>query len=530
MTTLDDDTWRDLPVRDKQYLRDRLAEACARQGIAVNDATSPGILARRHEPHLTVQRPHLELIDRELTRLLTTPNSKLMVFTPPQVGKSSRVSRWFPFWWLTHRPQDRIILGSYAAQLANTHSAACRDLINAYGTDYGLRLRDDESTRSDWTLTTGGGMRARGTRGGLTGNQMDLGIIDDPLADRAAADSPTIREAVWDWYSSAFVSRMAPDARQVLVMTRWHQQDLAGKLLDRDGRVEDGGEWRVLHLPALAMSPDPAKGVYDDPLRREPGEPLSHPRIPEGDRDALLAHWTRIKKASTTRDWNALDQGMPFDAEGTMLTEEEIRARVTDPARAELTGVGIDPSGGGRDTAGVIAGHRGTDGRFYWTHDRTARMTSDKWSREACLLAVEVEADRFVVETNFGGDQATTLIRQAWDALQREEKIDRRALCPRIVTVHSRKSKLLRAEPIAQAIKTGRAWFGLDLSLSNLKAEWQMWEPGSTWSPGALDAAVHLATDLLPPIASGASVHSVASRRRDDTKDARGIAGRRVSR
>lgn len=530
MSLFDEEEWRDLPLREKQYLRDRLAEECARQGIPINDATSPGILALRHEPLLTVQRPHLELIDHELTNLLATPNGKLMIFTPPQVGKSSRVSRWFPFWWLTHRPQDRIILASYAAQLANTHGAACRDLVNAYGSAYGLRLRDDESTRSDWTLTTGGGMRARGTRGGLTGNQMDLGIIDDPLADRAAADSPTIRDAVWDWYSSAFISRMAPEARQVIVMTRWHQQDLAGKLLARDGRVEEGGEWRVLHLPALAMSPDPAKGVFDDPLGRAPGEPLSHPRINDGDTAALNAHWTRIKKASTTRDWNALDQGMPFDAEGTLLTEEEIRDRITDPAPARITGVGIDPSGGGRDTAGIVAGHSGTDGRFYWTHDRTARMTSDLWSREACLLAVEVDADRFVIETNYGGDQATTLVRQAWDVLQREGKIDERALCPRIVTVHSRKKKLLRAEPIAQAIKTSRAWFGRDPSLSNLKAEWQMWEPGSTWSPGALDAAVHLATDLLPPIASGASVHSVAKRRRDDTGTARGVAARRLSR
>ncbi|MGW6376263.1 terminase large subunit domain-containing protein [Rhodococcus sp. NPDC055112] len=527
MTALETGAWRELPIREKQYLRDRLAEECARNGIPINDATSPGILAMRHEPTLTVQRPHLELIDRELTNLLATPNGKLMIFTPPQVGKSSRVSRWFPFWWLTHRPQDRVILGSYAAQLANTHSAACRDLINAHGAGYGLRLRDDESTRSDWTLTTGGGMRARGTRGGLTGNQMDLGIIDDPLADRAAADSPTIREGVWDWYSSAFISRMAPEARQVIVMTRWHQQDLAGKLLARDGRVEDGGEWRVLHLPALAMSPDPAKGVYDDPLGRAPGEPLSHPRIQDGDSAALNAHWTRIKKASTTRDWNALDQGMPFDSEGTLLTEEHIRAATRGSAAAKIAGVGVDPSGGGRDTAGIVAGHLGTDGKFYWTRDRTARMTSDRWSRAACELAHDIDADRIVVETNYGGDQATTLIRQAWDALQREGVIGGRALCPRIVTVHSRKSKLLRAEPIAQAVLTGRAFFDVDPSLANLKTEWQMWEPGSTWSPGALDAAVHLATDLLPPIQAGASVTSVAKRKRDSAT-ARGVAARKT--
>lgn len=528
MSILESGAWRALPPAEKEHLRNRLAEKHARNGNPIGGPETAGALALKHEPNTQVQRPHLELIDEALTWVKDTPNAKLMIWTPPRAGKSHRVSRWLPFWWLTHHPQDRIILASYASRLAETHGAAVRDLIATYGAPYGLQMKHDENTRSDWTLTTGGGLRSRGVRSGLTGQDMNLGIIDDPYADRAAADSPTIRLAIEEWYSSAFSTRRSPGARQIIVHTRWHQQDLSGMLLDREGRIEDGGEWKVLHLPAIATAPDPERGFRDDPLGREPGDPLTHPLLEADDIEGLNEHWRRQKASVTTRDWSAMFQGSPVTAEGALLTDQRIKDATKDVPAARIAGVGIDPSGGGRDTAGIVGGILGVDGKFYWTHNRTARMTSDKWSREACLLAAEIDADRFVVETNYGGDQATTLVKQAWDALQREGKIDQRKLCPRLVTVFTRKSKLLRAEPIAQAILTERAWFGRDLTLSDFKSEWQLWEPGSTWSPGALDAGVHLATDILPPINAGSSVSSAAKRSRSSVTGTSSLAARRT--
>lgn len=531
MTLFEDDSWRKLPPREKEHLRDRLAEAIARSGRPVHRVSTPGALAVQHEPSIQVQRPHLEKIDQALQWARETPSAKVMIWTPPQVGKSHRVSRWLPFWWLTHNPRDRILMASYAASLAETHGAACRDLVAGYGARYGLRLKNDENTRSDWTVTAGGGLRSRGVKGGITGQAMNLGIIDDPYADRAAAESSTIRRAVWEWYSSAFVTRRAPGARQIIVHTRWHQQDLSGLLLEREGRIEEGGEWMVVHLPAIAVAEDRNRGFWPDPLDREPGEPLTHPLIDPDDTTTLNAHWAEQKGMVTTRDWNAMFQGVPVSAEGALLTDEQLRAATVQAVpEPRVTGVGVDPSGGGRDTAGIVGGHVGTDGHFYWTHDHTARMTADEWPRAACLLAHQIGADRIVFEKNYGGDMAGTLIKQAWDALQRENEIDKRALCPRIVAVTARKSKVLRAEPIAQAVLVGRAMFGPDRTLANLKTEWSLWEPDSTWSPGALDAAVHLATDMLPPIASGAMVQSVAKRRRDQAATGRGVAARRVSR
>lgn len=443
---------------------------------------------------------------------------------------STRISRWFPFWYLTERPRSRIILASYAASLAVTHGAATRDLVTMYGDEYGLRLKDTEATKASWMLHTGGGMRSVGVRGGLTGQPMDLGIIDDPVKDREQAESPVVRESVWDWYSSVWSTRKAPEAGEVLVMTRFHKDDLAGRLLDQDGRVEEGGEWHVLHLPALAMTPDPDKGVYPDPLGREPGEPISHPRIDSADIGGLLAHWGRARKAVTNRDWNALYQGTPFDAEGALLTKDDVRDHTApEPETWKRNVVGVDPSGGGRDTAGIVVVGLDREGRGWFRADYTGHMTSYEWPRQACMAAVEYDAERIVVETNFGGDQATTLVAQAWDELERKGHIPAGRLCPLIASVTARKSKVLRAEPIAQAIKTGRLWFAQGVDLKQLTDEWLMWEPGTTWSPGALDAGVYGATEVLPPLPRGAGLANPAKRSRAEVTPI-GVAGRRIGR
>ena len=549
--------WRNLPDAQKQELLARLNETLAKRGQPLATISTPGLMAITYEPTVQVQRAHLRLIDEALTWVYSTPNARLFVTMPPQSGKSWRISRWFPFWWLTMNPQANIILASYAQGLAATHTSACRDIVMQHGAKHGLYLRRDTASKSDWQVTAGGTVRARGVRAGMIGRPMDLGIIDDPYRDRADADSEQMRENVWNWYSSAFSSRLSPDAKIVLTMTRWHQDDLAGRLLKRDGRIEEGGTWRVLHLPAIAQAVDIKHGFYPDPLGRAPGEPLPHPQIPEDDLEAAAALWMIKRNEATHRDWTSTFQGVPTSAGGTILSDEDLRRATGTPGEARRHGVGIDPSGGGRDTAGVVAGVFDDDGKFWWTHDRSKQMSSGDWSRAACMLAAEIDADVFVVEANYGGDQAKTLLTQAWKMLQTEVvdkdlpeddparyMIDPRKNCPRVVEVHARKSKVLRAEPIGQAVKMGRAGFARIAGLENLRGEWTMWEPGSKWSPGALDASVHLATHMLPPINSQTTMTSVADINReqfvaaqqgrpvdgDEESDVPSIAARRIIR
>ena len=500
-----------------------LAEQAAVAGQPLGDTTGPLQLARRHDTAV-VSRPHIEAIDPARTPMLGAPSDRVMIFSPPQLGKSS-MARWFLFWWLTMHPNHRMVLASYAAGLAHTHGAAVRELVRMYGDAYGLNPHASEFTKAAWMVRTGGGLRSVGVRGGLSGQPMDLGVIDDPFAGRAEAESPVMRAAVWDWYSGVWTARRAPNTRGCLIMTRWHADDLAGRLLDQDGRIEEGGAWRVLHMPAIALVPDVEKGILADPLGRSPGDPISHPKIPEGDTTALLAFWADQRARATARDWNSMWQGIPFDAAGALLSADDVRAATdTPPPEFRRVAVGVDPSGGGRDSAGVVAAGLDGAGRVWWLQDRTERATAFEWPRTACLLAYETGADRIIYEKNYGGDMPDKLITQAWDELLRGGAVS--GLCPMVSPVVARKSKVLRAEPIAQATRTGRVWFARGADLKQLATEWQMWEPGSSWSPGALDAGVHVATHLLPELSRGATVSNPSGRRREEAR-ATGINTRR---
>ena len=168
------------------------------------------------------------------------------------------------------------------------------------------------------------------------------------------------------------------------------------------------------------------------------------------------------------------------------------------PGRA---GVSVDPSGGGRDVAGIIGGHLDDGKRCVFTHDYSGVMSADMWGRRACEMAADIGAEFIVFEANYGGDQAAVVIRTAWDALRREQPDRFSAFVPLIKAVHSRKGKLLRAEPIAQQWKEDRCRTGN--YLPDLESEWMISAIGA--SPGRLDASVHLAYELLPLPSSGSS-------------------------
>lgn len=518
---LDPDQFKGLPAHEKLAAVKRLAEACAKVGEPLGDFDSPGEMAIALDAR-QVQRTHLELIDQGFRDLKASVVDRVLISTPPQVGKTQRTV-WGAFWWLTWYPQDKIILASYGAALAANRGRMVRELVRNHGADYGLVLDREQSASNDWRLTSGGAMRTGGMGSGVTGNPADILIIDDPHKDRAEADSKQMRDKVWDTYSSSLLSRLTPAWKPIiLVQTRWHPDDMAGRVLEEEGREEDGGRWRVIELPALATS-------EDDPLGRPLNGPLPHPKIADGDLENLARHWDDKKRTATIRDWSALYQCDPVPAEGTLLTVDQVKAarhRGALPAAKKIA-VGIDPSGGGRDTAGIVGGMRAVDDRLYWTHDRSDRMSSDDWSKAACLLAYEIDADRFVVENNFGADQAKLVMRTAWEALQRSGQIPEDAMCPRIYMVHAKRGKLLRAEPVSQQVLVDNAKFaGI---LPELERQWTTWQSDSKESPGALDASVYLAYNLIRIPGAEMVVSNVADKPLEPTGRSR-TAARRIQR
>lgn len=443
-----------------------------------------------------VRRPHLDVIGATYREIGAGQVNRVMISLPPQAGKSTSAVIWGCLWWLIRNPAHRIVVASYADSLAVKHGKAIRALVSEHGPRYGLYLDQTSHAANDWSLTSGGGVRSVGIRSGLTGRGANCLVVDDAHKDRAEADSRTYREAVHDWWSSTAYSRLSPGAPIILIGTRWHPDDLLGRVLGHEGRDDDGGRWRMLSMPALCT--DPAR----DPLGRAFGDPLPHPLIAEDDTDALLAHWEDKRRSSTPRDWGALYQGDPQPAAGTLLTADELIARRhfavggTHPNVVEnklRTAVAVDPSGGGRDTAGIIGGYLSVGMKLYITADRTMRGTADAWARSACELANEIDADVIIFEANYGGDMARSVIRTAWDALMREGVIT--GFCPNIKAVHGRKSKLLRAEPVAQLWREDHIRTGA--YLPDLESEWASWLPGQD-SPGRIDASVYLALELLP--------------------------------
>jgi len=307
-----------------------------------------------------------------------------------------------------------------------------------------------------------------------------------------------MRERVWEWWSSVALSRLRPGSPVLLTLTRWHEDDLAGRVLAHEGRLDKGGRWKVIHLPAVAVSPD-------DPLGRMIGDPLTHPALPDTDIAGLRRHWEDKKATSTPRDWGALYMGDPQPSEGALLTRDELAARraFNRAPVAVRRAVSIDPSGGGRDVAGIVAGFLAEDGGLYITHDRSRPMSSDQWSRKACLLAYETQATMIVYEKNYGRDLVRLAIGTAWSRLQDEGAIPRDALKPYLVDVWGKSGKYLRAEPIAQQWREDR--IHTLAYLPELEEEWATWQADHPESPGRIDASVYLAYALLK--VPGASDH-----------------------
>ena len=280
---------------------------------------SPGALAVDLDQR-TIQTPALDLIDAELVRLLDTPDGRLIIQMPPQEGKSQRASRRFPLWALEQNPDLRIAIASYEHGVARRWGRAIRDDILQNEGVLRLRVRADLSAQSEWQLEgRDGGVYSTGVGGALTGRPVDLLIIDDPIKDRLQADSRVYRDRIWDWWTDVASTRLAPGAPCVLILTRWHHDDLAGRLLG----AEDGHLWRVLNVPAQADHHPDQDQV--DPLGRAPGEFM------RSARGRTPAQWQAIHTRVGSRTWASLYQGRPVPDTGNLFPRDQWARYTTAP-------------------------------------------------------------------------------------------------------------------------------------------------------------------------------------------------------
>jgi predicted phage terminase large subunit-like protein len=295
-------------IRLLAELRERKRQLDAKQR---RQWATPGELAKAVDPS-TVQTPALDLIDSALAEAFATPDDRLIISIGPQEGKTTRVCRVGSLWALARNQQLKVCVVSYAVSLARVSGRMVRNWCQTFdgrqgSADLGLRIAPDFGAASDWELDGHrGGMLCAGLSTGISGRPVDLLIMDDMFAGREQADSAVHRQKVWDWWTDTGAPRLGPGATVVHVGTRWHENDLAGRLLAAD----DASRWRVINIPALADH-DPAKG-QSDPLGREPGEWL------QSARKRTAGQWEQIRIQAGTRSFTSLYQGRPSPDQGNV--------------------------------------------------------------------------------------------------------------------------------------------------------------------------------------------------------------------
>jgi predicted phage terminase large subunit-like protein len=325
---------------------------------------------------------HHKLLIRELASVAAGENDRLMVFMPPGSAKSTYTSDLFPPWFLAQAPDRSIIAASNTADLAQSFSRRVRARVREHGLTLGYGL--DREAEELWTTTNGGQYRAAGVGGVITGLRADLAVIDDPIRSREDADSETRRNRVWEWYQDDLTTRLRPGAGIVLVQTRWHEDDLAGRLLERET-----GRWRVLKLPAIAEDPD-------DPLGRKPGAPLWG-----DDEYGYGADLIRKRETAEARTWSALYQQRPAPAEGSLFRREWLK-REAPPDRERMRVYGASDyavtADGGDYTVHVVVGMDPT-GKLHLLDLWRAQASADVWIEAFCDLVLKWKPLAWAEET-----------------------------------------------------------------------------------------------------------------------------------
>lgn len=292
-----------------RLLQERTRRSC-RTSLAAWSVEALAPIELRPAPH------HLWLI-QHLQDVAEGRCSRLMVFMPPGSAKSTYATVLFPAWFLARKPRLSVIGASHTADLAEGFSRRVMSLVRDHGDILGYGLENEAV--SGWSATNGGHYKAAGVGGPITGRRADLAIIDDPVKSRAVAESPVERDKVWSWFTADLRTRMRPGGAIVLIMTRWHEDDLGGRLLETQRDL-----WRVLKLPAIASD--------DDPLGRAPGEWL-------WDGDAAYGYGAELRRvhqeaqaSGAMRDWGALYQQDPKPAEGGLFQVSRVSCLPAMPA------------------------------------------------------------------------------------------------------------------------------------------------------------------------------------------------------
>jgi predicted phage terminase large subunit-like protein len=375
---------------------------------------------------------HHRLIADKLEAVERGEIDRLMIFMPPRHGKSELASKRFPAWCLGRDPRRQIIAASYNSDLANDFGRNVRNIVAdpEFGQVFPkVALAADSQAANRMNTNHGGAYVAAGVGTAVTGRGADIALIDDPFKDREEADSERRRDVVWDWYRSTLYTRLMPGGAIVLIQTRWHEDDLAGRLIENEGN-----QWEVLDLPAINQAGD-----------------------------ALWPEWydvtalNRIKASIGPREWSALYQQKPQPDEGTFFQRDWFK---TTEGKPQLRYYGTSDYAV-TDGAGDYTVHRiwGIDpnGNIHRCEGYRAQSTSDEWIERKLDLIAKYKPLCWFGE---GG-----VIQKAIEPMLRRRMQERGVFC-RLEWMSSVHDKPTRARSFQAMAASGRVYFepGADLS------------------------------------------------------------------
>lgn len=359
-----------------------------------------------------VIRPHIQHISDRIAKAVDDVSRGtsrwLIIETPPRAGKSTLVSVYSPLWILRQHPSWKIALVSYDSGLTTEWARNMRAHIEETP-DLGITLAKDGGAAATWHTIAGGGVRARSTGRPLTGTGAKVLLIDDPVKDYVAAHSMKQRDGLWNWWQSVANTRLEAPTLVITTMTRWHDDDLIGRLLSSD-YAGDPDMWERLRIPAIA---EPG-----DLLGRAEGEPLISPLIDETPEEAVN-RWATVKEAVGSYVFAAMYQQRPAPDSGAIFDTSWWKFWTTDPARANGDDVVyFDPADVGRSgrwvdswdcNFGTSDGTTGTTGSY---------VVGQRWVRH--------KADRYLIAQQRGRYSfPQTLDRmRAWAGLPCKEAIE----------------------------------------------------------------------------------------------------------
>jgi predicted phage terminase large subunit-like protein len=378
---------------------------------------------------------HHELLLSHLSLVADGGCDRLLVLMPPGSAKSTYASQVFPAWWFHRHPASSVIAASHTGELASHFGRSVRNLAAEHAEWLGYALKKDNHAAHRFETTGRGMYFAAGLGGAITGRRADLVLIDDPIKSHQEAESAQHRDAAWNWYRSELLPRLKPGGRVVMIMTRWHADDIGGRVL----ASADG--WRVLRLPALAEA--------DDPLGRKPGQPL----WPEWEDAAAL---DRKRVALGEKGWAALYQQRPMEQQSALFRVGRIALLDSPPGDVRWVRAWDLAASEGREadyTVGVKLG-RDPAGRFV-----VGDVTRFKGGPHevAQTIAAIAKTDGAGVPVSLPQDPGQAgKVQVAWLTSQLAGF--------RVSASPETGSKLIRAQPVAAQVAAG--------NLSAIRADW----------------------------------------------------------